>query len=69
MAAAKVIVYAGETEQYYSFITPEAYNALKEWMDFRSSYGEKIIGESWIMRDMWYVEDHKYYIWSKIRVC
>jgi len=26
--AAKVTVYAGEPEQYYSFITPEAYSAL-----------------------------------------
>jgi hypothetical protein len=22
-------------------------------MDFRTSYGEKITGESWIMRDLW----------------
>ena len=28
--AAKIIVYAGEPEQYYSFITGEAYNALKD---------------------------------------
>jgi len=51
--AAKIIVYAGQPEQYYSFITPEAYNGLKEWMDFRSSYGEKISGNSWIIRDIW----------------
>jgi hypothetical protein len=25
----------------------------KRWMDFRASYGEKINGESWIMRDLW----------------
>jgi integrase len=53
IVASKVIVYAGETDQYFSFITPEAYRALKAWMDFRSSYGEKITGESWVMRDMW----------------
>ncbi len=53
IVAAKVVIYAGEPENYYSFITPEAYNALKEWMDFRSSYGEKITRDSWVMRDMW----------------
>jgi hypothetical protein len=51
--AAKIIVYGGEPDEYYSFITPEAYFALKEWMGFRESYGEKITGESSLMRDMW----------------
>lgn len=51
--SAKIIVYAGEHEEYYSFLTSEAYLALKDWMDFRASYGEKITGESWLMRDLW----------------
>jgi hypothetical protein len=46
--AAKVIVYPGDKEEYFSFITPEAYHSLKEWMNFRESFGEKIIGESWL---------------------
>ncbi|MDQ4074331.1 MAG: hypothetical protein M3162_08535 [Thermoproteota archaeon] len=53
VCSAKIIVYDGDKEQHYSFITPEAYNALKEWMDFRASYGEEITKDSWVMRDLW----------------
>jgi len=48
--AAKLVVYGGEKEEYYFFITTEAYNAIKEGMDFRTSFGERITGESWIFR-------------------
>jgi hypothetical protein len=53
IVAAKIIVYAGENEQYISFMTPEAFQALEEWMDFRKKSGEDINGESWLMRTLW----------------
>jgi hypothetical protein len=40
----KMIVYAGEPDQYTSFISPEAYKFWSEWLDFRASYGEKLRG-------------------------
>ena len=53
IVAAKVIVYFGEPEQYFSFITPEAYQTLKRYMEFRELHGEKINSESWLIRDQW----------------
>jgi hypothetical protein len=53
--AAKLVVLKGKgrtkNRPFYTFITPEAYQALKECMDFRTSYGEQITGESWLIRD------------------
>jgi integrase len=51
--AAKIIVYAGDREQYLSFLTPEAFSELQKWMNFRKESGENITGKSWVMRDLW----------------
>jgi hypothetical protein len=58
--AARIIVYGGEPDEYYSFITSEAYQTLQEWMDYRQRWGEKITGESWLMRDKWEKTNRRY---------
>lgn len=57
ITAAKIVVYPGDREQYYSYLTPECYHALEEWMDYRSSCGEQINKESFVMRDIWQYDD------------
>jgi hypothetical protein len=51
--AAKILVYAGEDEQYFTYISSEAYQALADWMNFRQKSGETINQDSWVMRNLW----------------
>ena len=57
----KINVFNTKTKKYYStFITAEAYNAVRGWIDFRSSFGELITGESWIIRDLWQIKSQRF---------
>jgi hypothetical protein len=51
--AARVIVYHGDDEEYFSFITAEAYHHLERWIEYRNECGEKINNDSWVMRQLW----------------
>jgi hypothetical protein len=53
IVAAKIIVYAGEDDEYFSFISLEAFNELQNWIKYRESSGELINDNSWLMRDLW----------------
>ena len=44
--AAKLVVYAEEEEEYFTFISSEAYHSLIEWMNYRKAAGENINNES-----------------------
>src|SRR5215207_1370149 len=61
VVAAKIVVYAGDDEEYFSFITPEAYYQLENWMDYRRKSGEKIDGNSWLMRQLWNTKQGHYH--------
>ncbi|MCH8022856.1 MAG: site-specific integrase, partial [Thaumarchaeota archaeon] len=51
IVAAKLTVYAGDPEEYISFMTPEAYSLLQQYIQLRESHGEKIDGSSPVIRD------------------
>ncbi len=53
VVAAKIIVYAGEDEEYFSFLSKEALDALSDWIQYRENSGELIDENSWLMRDLW----------------
>jgi hypothetical protein len=53
IVAATVVVYHGDDEEYFSFITPESYHHLERWIEYRQDCGEKISGDSWVMRRLW----------------
>ena len=59
IVAAKIVVYAGEDEEYFSFITKEAYDSLHEWMDCRKQCGETVDKDTWLMRNLWDVTTPK----------
>ena len=52
-ASTKIIVYAGEDEQYFSYISSEAWQAVTSWIAYRQQSGESISDDGWVMRDMW----------------
>jgi len=48
-----VLIYAGELDEYWSFLTPEATNALNEYFDERVRDGEKLYSDSAIFRTVY----------------
>jgi hypothetical protein len=61
IVAAKIVVYAGDDEEYLSFITSEAYSQLKIWMEYRNESGESIDDNSWVMRQLLNTKEAHYH--------
>ena len=60
VVAAKIDVYNTKTKKwYFSFITPEAYGYLQQYIEFRQKFGERITGESWVLRDTWQIKSQQ----------
>lgn len=51
--AGKLTVYAGEPEEYFTFINPEACAKLEEYIKFRQQHGETVTKDSPLARDRW----------------
>jgi hypothetical protein len=45
LVAAKLVVYGGDDDEYFSFVTPEAYHSLNDWMTYRRECDELINGD------------------------
>ena len=59
IVAGKIRVYAEEEDEYFSFVSLEAFNELSAWMDYRKESGERINDDSWLMRNLWDVTKPK----------
>ena len=49
---ARLKIYAGQPEQYFTFISGEAYLEIQKYFQFRESQGERLTGKSPILRDL-----------------
>lgn len=61
IVAAKITVYAGEEDEYFSFITTEAFYELERWINYRKEAGEVIDKNTWIMRQLWNTKEGYYH--------
>ena len=57
VVAAKIRIYAGCEEEYFSFITPQAFYAVEEYISFRKEHGENVTAKSPVLRDL-FKPDH-----------
>ena len=54
IVAAKLIVYSGEDDEYFTFISSESYLELEKWKQYRIQSGERVTGESSVVDERIY---------------
>lgn len=54
IVAARLVIYRGTPEEYVGFVTPEAYDAVVEYLDYRRQAGEEVTPSSPILRNLFY---------------
>jgi integrase len=59
IVAARLVVYPGEPEEYMSFVTPEAYHAIQDYLSYRKKAGENIGPDSPLIRDKFEAETRR----------
>jgi len=52
IVAGKLVVYENEPDEYMTFITPEAYKVIQDYIQFRKLYGETVGPGSPLLRDL-----------------
>src|SRR5919106_2059563 len=53
----RVQVYAGTRDKYYSFATPEAAKAVRDYLDYRERYHEQLTDRSPLIREQFNIDD------------
>ncbi len=53
----KIKVYEKSKEEYYTFCSPECYSVLNLYLDYRKNSGEKVDGESHLIREQFDIND------------
>jgi integrase len=56
--AGRLVIYKGEREEYFTFLTPEAVQAFEAYFEFRKRAGEELTPSSPLFRDAWDTEVH-----------
>lgn len=52
IVAAKVTIYRGTKDEYFTFISPEAWERYQDYLILRSNAGEKLTGDSPVLRNI-----------------